>query len=103
MICVKMDTRCMYFEMEGHAGYAPVGQDIVCAAASALACTLIAHITAIVPTQDVLECERSIGKCVLHVYPPKRKLRHRCRIVYAAIREGLELLAEKYPENIRII
>lgn len=39
MITVKTDLRS-YISIEGHAGYAPAGQDIVCAAVSTLYETL---------------------------------------------------------------
>lgn len=40
MLDVLMDKRRFRVTLSGHAGYAPVGEDIVCAAASMLAATL---------------------------------------------------------------
>lgn len=40
MLDIRMDKRHFTVSLEGHAGYAPVGADIVCAGASMLAATL---------------------------------------------------------------
>lgn len=38
---IQIQVREQWISVSGHAGYAPVGQDIVCAAVSALTLTLI--------------------------------------------------------------
>lgn len=102
MIRVFVDTDLMIFKMSGHAGYAPTGSDIVCAAATMLASTLIQSVTKKVDSSEVLECRLDSGYAQLKVSPIKRKVRNECRVVFAAILEGFELLAARYPDNIII-
>ena len=45
--------------IKGHAGYAPLGQDIVCAGVSTLAQTLIASIEAL--TEDAIQYDIQSG------------------------------------------
>ncbi len=76
--------------VEGHAGYAPIGNDIVCAGASALYYTFLACCDA---------KERVEGNIrILEAEPVYKN-----RVVFEAVRTGLMILAENYPDNIRIL
>lgn len=80
---------------EGHAGYAPAGQDIVCAAVSCLMQTL---------AYSAAEDERT-SSCiyqgkdgpVLNVEAGDSVL---MRDKFELVADGLDLLAEQYPENV---
>lgn len=102
MIRVQIDVEGMRFRMEGHADFGPVGSDIVCAGATMLASTLISHVTRICDPYDVLECALESGLAVLEVSPMRKRKRKECRIVFAAIHEGFELLVQRYPHHVKI-
>ena len=87
--------------VEGHAGSAPKGQDLVCASASALALTLAGNV-AYMQSQDAvygvittLEEGNAEIQCT-----PYRRYKASVEQIFRAICVGFELLATKYPENI---
>lgn len=99
-------TTIRYFEedgvcrltADGHAGYAPAGQDIVCAAVSALVCTLnecldeeyergnLAHYDARMDPGDVQLC-----------WTPEPEAAGRVRRIWETVETGLSLVAGHYP------
>lgn len=88
----------LYFdalEMDGHAGAAPCGQDIVCAGASMLAYALASRLDDMgLLTRRELEPGRvRIG------WEDMRGAREASAVVEA----GFRLLAEAYPENVRLM
>ena len=80
---------------EGHAGYAPAGQDIVCAAVSCLMQTLA---YSAVEDEHTSSCIYQ-GKegPVLNVEAGDSVL---MRDKFELVADGLDLLAEQYPENV---
>ena len=83
---------------EGHAEYNP-GNDIVCSAISCLLQTLYAglEMQCFQPVEHTQESGRFVlsGKCrELH--------KERVVVVFDTILYGLELIAEQYPDNVRI-
>ena len=103
MIRISIDVNGLRFSMDGHAGYGPVGSDIVCAACTILATTLISRCVHIAEPGDITECILEPGAARLEIKPLRRKLRAECRVIFAAFREGFELLAQRYPENLLIV
>jgi uncharacterized protein YsxB (DUF464 family) len=83
---------------EGHAEYNP-GNDIVCSAVSTLLQTLWAglEVCCFTPVEHKQESGKFVlnGKCR---YPHK----DRAVVVFDTILYGLELIAEQYPENVKI-
>lgn len=73
-------------DIKGHAGYAPAGQDIVCAAASILALTL-ADIC------EGAEIKREDGHMSIRGGDP-------AAVMFAA--RGYKLLSEAYPEFVEV-
>ena len=81
--------------LEGHAGYAEHGNDIVCASASILAYTLASFVKGVENSivdltsgDTTIECETSdeaVAKAYLHT------------------KRGYELLAFNYPQYVRLI
>lgn len=96
MIRVSIDSEDKVFLMEGHAGYAPEGQDIVCASASMMAAMLFEYALQIVDDDDIWECEMRPGYARLLMEPACTDMFH----VFEAVRHGFELLAERYPEYV---
>lgn len=80
---------------EGHAGYAPAGQDIVCAAVSCLMQTL---------AYSAVEDERT-SSCIYQgkegpVVSVEAGDSVLMRDKFELVADGLDLLAEQYPENV---
>ena len=80
---------------EGHAGYAPAGQDIVCAAVSCLMQTL---------AYSAAEDERT-SSCIYQgkdgpVVSVQASDSVLMRDKFELVADGLDLLAEQYPENV---
>lgn len=89
--------------IKGHAGYSS-GNDIVCAAVSVLSFTLM----------QTLEKERKAGNLKFLKYDyrsgfvsvealPSRRFKGRFKAILSTIVSGFELLADRYPDNVKLI
>lgn len=78
------------FEMKGHAGYAPIGQDIVCAAISSLYLTYMM----------CAECEEIERDSIRELYAIERT--HDNKVLHDAIARGMMRIAEQYPEFVKV-
>ena len=83
-------------KIEGHAEYAPEGQDIVCAGVSALTQSLIASVDAL--TYDKLICDISAGNVVIQY----GNLSERGKVLLDSFLIGVAMTADAYPEYVRI-
>lgn len=82
----------MILQASGHAGYAPKGQDIVCAAVSCLMQTLAYSVDGGTATRD------PDGDNVLRVQAAQS---FDTQAKFELVTDGLMLLAQQYPENVR--
>lgn len=89
----KKDEKFIYITTKGHAGYAEVGKDIVCASVSALihciagcACMYDDSITIIGTGTSRIEM---------------RNNRH-SRVIFDAVTTTLKEIAYEYPQNVKI-
>lgn len=80
----------------GHAGYAPQGEDIVCAAVSALTQTFIASVEEC--TDDKIEYEIEPGNTVIKLWT----LSEKSKTLMESFFIGTKMIAESYPANVRI-
>ncbi len=91
------------FQAEGHSGYAQAGEDIVCAAVSALTQSVLYGLTEVVKAPVDYE-QRNNGAMLSVQFRPEAD--------EAAVREGqillrtlqgsLQAIARDYPRNVRI-
>lgn len=81
----------------GHANYAEPGRDIVCAGVSALVQTLIQSIEEL--TSDVIKYDMKPG--AVHIY--YGDLSERARLLVDSFFVGVSMIAEDYPENVKVI
>jgi uncharacterized protein YsxB (DUF464 family) len=82
--------------IEGHAGYAPAGQDIVCAAVSALVQTFIASVGEL--THDEIEALRNEqGQIQTIQY---KSLSTPGQVLLGSFLIGIRMIAESYPGNL---
>lgn len=106
MINIEIIKSSHKIKITGHAYYAEKGKDIVCAAVSMLMYTLAESIKRnefmllCKPRIKVQEDEESINAYVQCI--PKRQYEANIETIYQTILNGLELLAEGYPENVQI-
>lgn len=85
----------------GHAGAGEKGQDLVCAAASALAQALSTRAET-VPAYHAKIRRNTESASVSVVCTPGKKAREGCREMFETILTGFELLAESFQENVRV-
>lgn len=102
--CKRTESGTLVLVLEGHAGSAPEGEDLICAAASILAYTA---------AQEVREMEKA-GK--LRKRPRVELAKGLCRVTctprteaqsealhtYKVVQTGLRLLAESFPEQVAL-
>lgn len=91
-ICIDKYT----LEVDGHAGYAKQGDDIVCAAISMLAQAYQAGLMLLGIDHDV---DRRSGHIKVIARPSKGAV-HRADGMVAMLIAGFALLAKKYPQNV---
>lgn len=84
---IRVHAGLAEIDIQGHACYAPPGEDIVCAAASILAMVLL-------DICDGAEIERGDGHISIKGGDP-------AAILFA--KRGFSMLAERYPENVVMI
>ncbi len=91
----KEENGRLQLSMEGHAGYAPAGQDIVCAAASMLGQTLV---------QAVCGAEGAQARC--RVKPGRLELlcaaTPETRVMFLMAQAGFSALAGRYGAWVRV-
>lgn len=98
MIRVKTETGKI--EIEGHAGYGKNGEDIVCAGISALSTGVL---LAILESDAFMQVEKEIKSgymCVRYKENPEK--REVCQGILKVLERGTELIAEEFPDNVRI-
>ena len=91
--------------LEGHAGYAEIGKDIVCSSASILAYTVAKIVSDALAkgwlkTSPVIEIDSG---CMQVVCEPIEERLSEIRHTYIVAREGYALLAQNYPQYVRLI
>lgn len=84
--------------IEGHAGYAPHGQDIVCAAVSALVQTFIASVEEL-NADEIKAVKSKEGQIQTILY---KHLTERAQVLLDAFFVGVRMIADSYPSNLRL-
>lgn len=100
-----MDTDKGYsLAASGHAGYAPAGQDIVCAAVSVLAQTLANKIEAAARSGRLLtSCVQHGETFVVQALPKPGPNALMVASWFDFVEEGLRALAEEHPDNVELV
>nr|DAX63371.1 MAG TPA: YsxB-like protein [Caudoviricetes sp.] len=103
MIQIKYSNKDYSLEIKGHAGYAPHGQDILCASVSALSYALAEFICRNIDLlksepEIVLENGWALIKCT-----PKKRFSNTFQIAFSTIMGGFELLHKNYPYFLKIM
>ena len=82
--------------INGHAGYAEAGKDIVCAGVTALTETLVKSLEGL--SGDVIECDISPGKADIRL----RNLSEEGKLLVDSFFVGICGIAEDFPEYVKI-
>lgn len=100
-----MDTDKGYsLAASGHAGYAPAGQDIVCAAVSVLAQTLANKVEAAARSGRLLtSCVQHGETFVVQALPKPGPNNLMVASWFDFVEEGMRALAEAYPDNVELM
>lgn len=102
MITVKYDLNCFLLDIRGHAGYAPYGKDIVCAAVSALSQTLAMWLSEYAPCMEEMpRIETGEGLYIQCI--PKPVWRCEIMLLYQFVIKGMQRIAAEYPQNVKVI
>lgn len=83
--------------IRGHAGYAERGKDIVCAAISALTQVFIESVEKL--TADEIKYDITHGSTVIKY----GNLSEKSKTLLDSFFIGLQMVAEEYPENVKIV
>ena len=83
-------------EINGHAGYAEAGKDIVCAAVTTLTQTLIRSLEDLV--RDKIQYEISFGRTDIHY----GNLSEKGKLLVDSFFIGVCLIADEFPEYVRV-
>lgn len=94
---IEVRIRSERIKISGHAGYAEPGKDIVCAGVTALTQTLVKSIEDL--TEDKIEYDISPGRADIKF----RNLSEKAKALVDSFFVGIRLIADEFPENIRIV
>ncbi len=82
-------------KIRGHAGYAPQGQDIVCAGVTALTQTLVESLETL--TGNEIKYDMSPGRVDIEIKDPDED----AQLLMDSF-VGVEMIADEFPEYIRV-
>ena len=82
--------------VKGHAGYAPHGQDIVCASISVLVQVFVASVEEL--SSDKLKCEIGHGNAQIRY----NNLSHESETLLQSFLLGVGMIADSYPNHVII-
>ena len=93
------DQELCGFDMTGHAGSAPYGQDLVCAAVSFLATTCVNALETVAMVKPGVTQTDGRLTAVLET----GALNHDADVIISVFRQGARDLQAAYPDNVRLI
>ena len=102
MIRVRYSPERLWLSVEGHARSGPFGQDLVCAAVSALTLTLWENLRVLEAEDKLQEVCRELdsGSACLSCLP-KTPFRREAEGIFLTVTRGLACLARVYPRFLR--
>lgn len=97
MITITSQKGCI--TIKGHAGYAPHGQDIVCAAVSTLVQTFLASVEELT-ADEITALRNEQGQIQTIQY---RNLTAQGQVLLGSFFVGIRMIADSYPSNLKIV
>lgn len=101
MITIRYDEQTLTMEITGHAGQAPCGQDIVCAAVSILAETLLKNLMKFAE-HGWYQLDYEMDKGYMYIHCKVNGYFSMVVEMYRFTMEGMKMLAEEYGKHIKI-
>ena len=97
------EGRLLGFEARGHTGYAHAGEDIVCAAVSALTQAALYGLTEVVAAPVKYE-QRNNGAMLKVLFRPEATVEavEGGQVLLKTLQGSLQAIARDYPRNVRI-
>lgn len=95
MINIEHSDHCI--TVTGHAGYAPIGQDIVCAGVSALVTAFVASVERL--TVDEIQADMTAGHAVIRY----GNLSASAQLLLGSFLVGVRMIADDYPDNVKVV
>ena len=93
---IVVDIASNTVRISGHAGYAPHGQDIVCAGVTALTQTLVESLETL--TSNEIKYDMSPGRVDREIMNPDED----AQLLTDSFLVGIEMIADEFPEYIRV-
>ena len=88
---------------QGHTGYAPAGQDIVCAAVSALTQSTLNGLRSVLKAPVMFDIDDQVALLEARLTPEATEAQVRqAQILLQTLLEGLQAIERSYPRNVRI-
>ena len=94
---IEISVRKNEITVAGHAQYASLGKDIVCSGVSTLVQTLIASIKIL--TKDEIQYDLSLGTADIKF----ENLSKESQTLVDSFLVGIQMIADTYPEHVRIV
>lgn len=94
MINIEHSDHCI--TVTGHAGYAPIGQDIVCAGVSALVTAFVTSVEEL--TTDEIQADMTAGNAVIRY----GNLSARAQLLMDSFFLGVGMIADEYGEFVQV-
>ena len=100
---IRAGERFIGFEAKGHTGYAPAGQDIVCAGVSTLVQTAVLGLQELVGLEPEIEQQQKQGlfKCRIPNIVDERK-REQADLILNIMYLGLQQIAQEYRKYVQV-
>ena len=101
---IKKDGKYYYFESTGHAEYDEHGKDIVCAAISVLAQTLVNSIIKLSTIDPVVDIDEEKGYLKCEIPKDKSTLEDiQIQTAFKVIKVGIEGISEVYGDYVKLL
>jgi hypothetical protein len=96
------DDKIVYFQVEGHAGSGPSGQDIYCAGVSAVTQTALLGLGKHLSDPISYEMQDGWMSCILPETLSDREM-EKAQIILSTMEAGLRAMQEAYSDYLRVV
>ena len=99
----RSDGTLTGFRAQGHTGYARAGQDIVCAAVSALTQSTLNGLRSVLKAPVMFDIDDQGASLEAELTPEASKEQvEQAQLLLVTLLEGLQAIERSYPRNVRI-
>jgi uncharacterized protein YsxB (DUF464 family) len=99
----RADGRLIGYRAQGHTGYAPAGQDIVCDAVSALTQSTLNGLRSVLKAPVMFDIDDRSATLEVELTPEATGEQvKQAQLLLVTLLEGLQAIERSYPRNVRI-